>query len=206
MKTALLIVDIQNDFCPGGSLEVKDGDTIIQAVNELAGSDRYDIVVATQDWHPANHGSFASQHNAEPFSNGKLDGEDQIFWPDHCIQNSEGANFHPDLNTAPVKAIFRKGMDELVDSYSGFFDNKRKRDTGLRHYLSGLGVEEVHVCGLAADVCVKFTASDSLDLGFKTILIEDCTKAIDDGDFKKFIELFQSKGGIVTNKNNIIGV
>jgi nicotinamidase/pyrazinamidase len=175
---ALILVDIQNDFCPGGALAVKEGDLVVAVANRI--SPAFDVVVATQDWHPAGHGSFANSHEdvgvGEVFS---LHGLDQVAWPDHCVAGSYGAAFHPELDTAPVTAIFRKGMDPQVDSYSGFFDNGRRLDTGLSAYLKGRRVEEVFVMGLATDYCVRFTAMDSQEQGFKTSLIEDGCRGVE---------------------------
>lgn len=175
--TALLIVDVQNDFIPGGALAVKDGDLVVPLINPL--QNKFNHVIATQDYHPANHGSFAANHP------GKIPGEfielaalSQILWPVHCVQGSSGADFHPDLNQSQWKAIFQKGKNPNVDSYSGFFDNARRGDTGLGDYLKSNGIKRVFVCGLALNYCVKFTALDAKSLGFETILIEDATRAV----------------------------
>lgn len=194
-QRALIIVDVQYDFLQGGSLEVEDGDAIIPVINHLSESRDYDLVVATQDWHPPNHGSFASNHpGSSPFDEGELGGMPQIFWPDHCVQGTSGAEIHKNLDMRPVEAIFRKGMDPDIDSYSGFFDNGHKKDTGLRHYLAGRGIEEVHVCGLAADICVYFTAKDALELGFKTRVIEAATRPIDAQKFEQIKTELAEKG------------
>ena len=197
MKTALLIIDLQNDFLAGGSLAVPDGDEIISHINKL--QKRYDLVVATQDWHPADHGSFASQHPGKKmYELAELGGLPQVLWPDHCIQGSYGAELNVALNQQCIAAIFRKGMDPQIDSYSAFFDNGHKKATGLEGYLKGLGIEEVHVCGLAADYCVFYSAMDTLNLGFKVAIINKATKAISpEGYVKAQQELISSGGRII---------
>ncbi|WP_156307800.1 bifunctional nicotinamidase/pyrazinamidase [Sphingobacterium endophyticum] len=191
---ALIIVDVQYDFLPGGSLEVPRGDEIIPIINNIQKD--YDLVVATQDWHPANHLSFASQHEGKlPFEQIDLDGLDQILWPDHCIQESYGSEISEELNTSRIEAIFRKGMDPNIDSYSGFYDNGKRKDTGLSGYLKARKIDEVHVCGLAADFCVYFTAMDSIAEGFKTSIISKATKAIDKGEFMEKKNTFIQAGG-----------
>jgi nicotinamidase/pyrazinamidase len=191
---ALIIVDVQNDFLPGGALPVKDGDTIIPVINDL--QNKFDLVVATQDWHPADHKSFASSHPGKKvFEEIILDGLPQVLWPDHCVQQTFGAEFSTALDTKKIEAIFRKGMDKNIDSYSGFFDNGKKKSTGMADYLKGRGTTSIYVCGLAADYCVYFTALDGLELGFQSTIITDATKAIDENNFKKVLENFKSKGG-----------
>lgn len=174
---ALLIVDVQYDFLPGGSLAVPDGDKVIPVINSL--QSKFETVVATQDWHPKNHGSFASNHPGKRVGEIiELSGENQILWPDHCIQGTHGAEFHKNLNRDKWKKVFRKGTNPLVDSYSGFYDNNRREDTGLSNYLKKQGVEKVYIAGLAADYCVKFTVMDALKEGFETVLLEDATKGV----------------------------
>nr|WP_297306704.1 bifunctional nicotinamidase/pyrazinamidase [uncultured Flavobacterium sp.] len=181
---ALLIVDIQNDFLEGGSLEVKNGNAIIPLVNKI--QDQFDVVVATQDWHPATHKSFAANHEGkQPFEVIDLNGLPQVLWPNHCVQGSFGAEFHSDLNTQNIQAIFRKGTDIEVDSYSGFYDNGKRNSTGLLGFLTELQVTEVYVCGLAADYCVFYTAKDAANLGYKTFVIEDATKYIDEANYQQ---------------------
>ncbi len=175
---ALIMVDIQNDFMPGGNLAVPDGHTIVPVVNRL--SQHAPLCVATQDWHPSDHLSFASQHARKvPFETIDLNGIEQTLWPDHCCQNTSGAEFHPNLAMGPVQAIFRKGMDRYVDSYSGFYDNQHAHSTGLAGYLKTLGVNHVFITGLCADICVYYTLKDALSAGFECCLIEDATKALD---------------------------
>ncbi|UOQ76699.1 bifunctional nicotinamidase/pyrazinamidase [Hymenobacter sp. 5516J-16] len=174
---ALLLIDIQNDFLPGGSLAVAGGHEILPVVNQL--QNQYELVVATQDWHPADHQSFASQHpGRHPFEHIDLHGLPQTLWPDHCVQGTAGAEFSPGLNQHRIEAIFRKGTNPEIDSYSGFFDNGHRKSTGLADYLRGRGVREVHVCGLAADYCVNFSALDALQEGFAVTFLEAATRAI----------------------------
>lgn len=194
MATALIIVDMQNDFLPGGSLAVAGGDEIIPEINRL--STGYDLVVATQDWHPRSHGSFASQHKgAQPFEMGELAGMPQVFWPDHCVQGTLGADLTKHLDQERVEAIFRKGTDAKIDSYSAFFDNGRLKATGMEGYLRDRGVDEVHICGLAADYCVLATAKDALSLGFVSVIMKNATKAIDEGNIDDLWAGFGSIGG-----------
>ncbi|MFW5757762.1 MAG: bifunctional nicotinamidase/pyrazinamidase [Bacteroidota bacterium] len=191
---ALIIVDVQNDFLPGGSLAVSDGDKIVPVINAL--QEKFELVVATQDWHPEDHGSFASNHEGkEPFDKTMLEGLEQILWPDHCVQSSKGADFSGKLKNKRIEAIFRKGMEKQIDSYSGFFDNGKKKATGLADYLRGRGVERVFIAGLAADVCVGFTTLDALELGFETFVIEDATKPIDEQNWKEMKNDITSRGG-----------
>lgn len=192
MKT-LIVVDPQYDFMPGGSLAVNEGDAIVPIINQLM--PKYDLVVATQDWHPENHGSFASNNEGkEAFEEGKLDGLPQVFWPDHCVQGSEGAQFHRDLDQGPIEAIFRKGMDPVIDSYSGFYDNDHRKATGLAGYLKARSCEELDFCGLAADICVYFTLKDALKEGFAARLLTPATRPLNAEDFAEQKEELQSKG------------
>ena len=191
---ALVLVDVQIDFMPGGRLEVPEGDTIIPQINKLRNN--FDIVVATQDWHPQNHKSFASNHpGKKPFDRILLNGLDQILWPDHCVQGSEGAGFHPKLDTDNVAAVFRKGMDPETDSYSGFYDNGHRQPTGLSGYLREKGIAEIYFCGLAADICVYYTIKDALKLGFNASLIEDASKPLINADFVTIMKELRNIGG-----------
>ncbi|MEX2569351.1 MAG: bifunctional nicotinamidase/pyrazinamidase [Cyclobacteriaceae bacterium] len=179
---ALLIIDVQNDFIPGGSLAVPGGDEIVPLINGMM--DGFGLVVATQDWHPQNHMSFASNHKGKkPFEEIMHQGLDQILWPDHCVQGTSGAAFHPSLQTGPIEAIIRKGMDPDIDSYSGFYDNGHKKSTGLTGYFKEKGSPTLYCCGLAADVCVYFTIKDALKEGFQVKLIADATRALDEDKF-----------------------
>lgn len=174
---ALILVDIQNDFCPGGALAVADGDAVVPVANRLM--DTVDLVVATQDWHPADHGSFASNHaGKQVFDMGDLAGLPQVMWPDHCVQWTGGAQFHPGLDTKRITRVFPKGTDPTIDSYSGFFDNGKRKATGLGDWLKAKGVTEVLICGLATDYCVKATAIDAAQLGFRTVLVEDACRGV----------------------------
>lgn len=174
---ALILVDIQNDFCRGGALEVPDGDAVVPIANALM--PHFDLVVATQDWHPANHESFAANHPwRKPGQVIDLHGLPQVLWTIHCVQNTFGAEFVKELNTQPIDRIFQKGMNTDVDSYSGFFDNGKRHATGMGDYLRDAGVEEVYVLGLATDYCVQYTAIDAAELGFTTFLIEDACRGV----------------------------
>lgn len=202
---ALLLVDIQNDFLPGGSLEVKEGDQIIPIVNDL--QPYFDLVVATQDFHPADHGSFAANHEGKkPGEHIDLDGLDQILWPVHCVQGSEGAEFAKGLNMDKVATVVKKGLDKNIDSYSGFYDNGHKRATGLSKYLKDKGVDKVFITGLAADVCVKFTALDALKEGFETIVVKDATRAVNlqEGDYEKTMEELREEGAKVMQSKDVV--
>jgi nicotinamidase/pyrazinamidase len=191
---ALIIIDVQNDFLPGGALSVKNGDAVIPVINRL--QNQFDLVVATQDWHPADHKSFASMHPGKKiFDKIILDGLAQVLWPNHCVQETQGAEFSSLLSTKKIEAIFRKGMDPNIDSYSGFFDNGKKKATGMGSYLKGRGVTDIYVTGLAADYCVNFTALDGLQLGFKSTIITEATRAIDEENFKTVMKEFTLKGG-----------
>lgn len=193
---ALIIIDVQYDFLPGGALAVNHGDEIVQTINKLQPT--YDLVVATQDWHPRGHKSFFTSHPGKTaFEEITLNGLNQVLWPEHCIQGTKGAELVPELSTDAVEAIFRKGMDKEIDSYSGFFDNGKKKSTGMADYLKGRGVTEVAVCGVAADYCVYYTANDALDLGFKSSIIERASKPIDQERYARVKADFQSKGGTV---------
>lgn len=169
-KRALIIVDVQNDFVPGGALAVPEGDQVAPVINEL--QKNFDLVVATQDWHPRNHGSFAANHfGRKPGEVIDLNGLPQILWPVHCVQDTKGAEFLTELDTSRVARVFQKGTDAGIDSYSGVFDNGHRKSTGLGNYLREQGVTEVFVAGLATDYCVKFTALDCAKLGFKTHVV-----------------------------------
>jgi nicotinamidase/pyrazinamidase len=175
---ALLVVDVQNDFLPGGALAVPGGDQVIPIVNRLV--ECFALVLATQDWHPANHGSFAANHpNRRPGEMIDLNGIRQILWPVHCVQGSPGAAFSAQLRTERFSNVFRKGVDPGIDSYSGFFDNGRKRSTGLAEYLRDRNVDELFICGLATDYCVKFSSFDSIGSGIRTHVIEDACRGVD---------------------------
>ena len=175
---ALLVIDVQNDFCPGGALEVPGGDGIVPLVNALMA--RFSVVILTQDWHPADHASFASAHpGRKPFETVEMPYGPQVLWPDHCVQGTRGAAFHPDLDTRSGQTIIRKGFRREVDSYSAFFENDHVTPTGLAGYLKEREVTEVFLCGLATDFCVGFSALDAVKCGFSATVIEDACRAID---------------------------
>ena len=175
---ALILVDLQNDFLPGGALAVPDGDAVVDVANRLM--PEFDLVVATRDCHPADHRSFASQHPRHRVGELiELDGYPQVLWPDHCVAGTPGADFAPRLDVSHVDRVFLKGVDPQVDSYRGFYDNRGQRDTGLADYLRQRGVTEVYLLGLATDYCVKFTALDAVRLGFVTHVIEDGCRGVE---------------------------
>ena len=200
----LLIVDVQNDFCPGGALAVPAGDEIVPVINRLSRSDFFDLVIATQDWHPLDHLSFASQHEGKNIGDViELNGKPQVLWPDHCVQNSRGAEFVDDLETENINRVFQNGEKRDVDSYSGFYDNDHRTSSGLGEYLKAQGVTDVYVCGLATDYCVKYSALDAQRLGFKTFLIEDASRGVNlkAGDVENAVEEMRSAGvGIVKSR------
>ena len=201
---ALILVDIQNDFCPGGALAVKHGDEVVDVANRV--SRHFELVVATQDWHPANHGSFAAnQPGRQPYEVIDLDGLEQVLWPVHCVQGSPGAEFHPRLDQARVKKVCPKGTDPTIDSYSGFHDNGRRKSTGMGEWLKTQGVESVYVLGLATDYCVKYTAIDAVRDGFTSYLIEDGCRAVELhlNDGERAIETMRAEGVVVIDSGSI---
>ncbi|GAB2768487.1 bifunctional nicotinamidase/pyrazinamidase [Salinimicrobium soli] len=201
MRT-LIIVDAQKDFMPGGALEVPEGDKIIPVINRII--PEFDLVVATQDWHPASHKSFAVNHpGKKEFEVIDLNGLEQKLWPPHCVQGTPGAEFHPDLNMDPVEAIFRKGMEEGIDSYSGFFDNGHKKSTGLAGYLKDKNAQDLYFCGLAADICVNFTLLDALKEGFKATLIEDAAMPLDAQNYGQVQEHIKKIGGRIISSEEL---
>ncbi|RAK11159.1 nicotinamidase/pyrazinamidase [Halanaerobium saccharolyticum] len=185
MAKALLVVDLQNDFYEEGALAVPNASEINDQVNQLLESDQYKIIVGSQDWHPDSHLSFASNHNKEPFSEySDQQGLGPVLWPDHCVQQSEGAEFNPEIKTVNFDYILRKGTDKKVDSYSAFQDNDGT-DLGLAGLLKSLEIEEIDIVGLAFDVCVKYTAQDSAKNGFKTNVILEGTRAVNPDDIEQ---------------------
>ena len=175
---ALLVVDVQNDFCPGGALAVRDGDAIVPVINRITRA--FPVVVATQDWHPKGHISFASQHEGKnPFEVIEIQGTEQVLWPDHCVEGTPGADFHPELDATALRFVLRKGTSPKVDSYSAFVENDRRTTTGLAGMLRELGVERVFVSGLATDICVRATAMDGRGAGFQVALLEDACRPVD---------------------------
>ena len=193
-KTALLVIDVQNDFCPGGQLAVDEGDQIVPLVNDLMSG--FDHIVLTQDWHPADHASLASNHDgAKPFSVIDVSYGPQVLWPDHCIQGTEGAAFHPDLDTTQAQMVIRKGTNRHVDSYSAFFENDKTTSTGLHGYLQDLGITSVHLVGLALDFCVAYSALDAAKLGYEVTVVEKATRGIDlDGSLAAALSDMRAQG------------
>ena len=204
---ALLLIDIQNGFCPGGNLPVADGDKILPIANALIENGGYDLIVASQDWHPADHGSFASQHpGKQPFDMGELSGKPQVMWPDHCVQGTADAEFHPDLNIQAFDHVQQKGENPAVDSYSAFRDNDQSATTGLADYLSRQGVTVLDICGLATDYCVSFSALDARDMlpDVKVRFIEDASRGIDPEGIRAAIAAMRAKGIAVVNSSDIL--
>ena len=198
--TALILVDLQNDFASGGALAVPDGNAVIPICNRVSKS--FDLVVATQDWHPPDHGSFAASHpGCQVGDIIDLNGLPQMLWPVHCVQETPGAAFLSALDTSRIDRVFRKGTDPAIDSYSGFFDNGHRKATGLGEYLKEKGATQVHVAGLATDYCVKFTALDARSLGFDTVLIEDACRGVNvrPGDVERAIDEMRQAGVRVMN-------
>lgn len=205
IRRALIIVDMQNDFMPGGALPTAGGDQITGLLNAL--QSRFDVVVATQDWHPRGHGSFASSHpGRSPGDVIDLNGLQQVLWPDHAIQDSAGAELVTALDQKHIARIFRKGTEPLVDSYSGFFDNGQRGDTGLGDYLRSQGVSAVYVAGLALDYCVKYTALDAQRIGFDTTLIVDASRAVNlhPGDGANAVATMKAAGVRVVQASELL--
>jgi nicotinamidase/pyrazinamidase len=205
---ALVLVDIQNDFLPGGALAVSDGDAILPVVNRLLQlkGKVFDHVIATQDWHPKKHRSFASQHSKRsPGDLVLLNGLDQVLWPDHCVQGSYGAEFASGWQTHLIDRVIQKGTDTEIDSYSGFFDNGKRKSTGLADYLQQKKLTDLYVLGLATDYCVKFTALDAVSLGFRTYVVEDGCRGVNlhPNDSKDSIELMRKAGVKIVSSDSL---
>jgi len=194
---ALLVIDVQNDFCPGGALAVPGGDQIVAGINALMAG--FDAVILTQDWHPANHSSFASQHDgADPYSLIDMPYGPQVLWPDHCVQGSTGAEFHAGLNTTRADLIIRKGYNSAIDSYSAFFENDQKTPTGLDGYLRTRGIDTLTMVGLATDFCVNFSAVDATKLGYAVTVTQSLCRAIDlDGSLKSALAGMSGAGVVL---------
>ena len=192
---ALLVVDVQNDFCTDGALAVPGGEAVVPGINRLW--DGYACKVLTQDWHPPGHASFASSHEGkQPFDTGRLDYGEQVLWPDHCVQGTPGAAFHPDLRTDGADLVLRKGFRPGIDSYSAFFENDRETPTGLVGYLRERGVGRVVLTGLATDFCVGFSALDALAAGFETVVLEDLCRGLDmEGSLARMLDDIRAAGG-----------
>jgi len=206
MKT-LLLIDIQNGFCPGGNLPVAGGDEVVPVANRLIEDGHYDLIIASQDFHPPNHGSFASQHPGKsPFEIGTLNGKPQMLWPDHCVAGTADADFHPDLHAEKIDHIQQKGQNPAVDSYSAFRDNDQSALTGLADYLREKGVSELDLCGLATDYCVKFSAIDAAEMlpGVKLRFIADASRGIDPDGVKAAIGEMHARGVEMTNSAAVL--
>jgi len=203
---ALLIIDVQNDFMPFGALPVAYGDNVVAVVNAIA--TRFDLVVATQDWHPAGHTSFASSHPGHaPGEVIDLEGTPQVLWADHCVQDTPGASFHSGLDVAAIDAVILKGTDCAIDSYSGFFDNNHAKDTGLSAFLRARGVDEVWIAGVATDYCVRYTALDGRREGFSVVVVQDGCRAVDlaPGDGKRALGEMAAAGCRLTASSELLG-
>jgi nicotinamidase/pyrazinamidase len=200
---ALLIVDVQNDFCPGGALEVPNGDEVVPVINNL--TEKFDNIIQTQDWHPKGHYSFASSYEGkQPFETTDLQYGEQVLWPDHCVQNTNGADFHPDLKTRPTQMIVRKGFRKHIDSYSAFYENDHKTKTGLTGYLKDRNIDTLYVGGLATDFCVKWSVIDGCREGFNVFVIEDAIKGIDiDGSVDQALKEMVDAGAKFIKSNEI---
>ncbi len=203
MSKTLILVDVQNDFAPGGALAVPHGDEIVAVINKLL--PQFEHVIATKDWHPAGHASFASAHAKQPGEVIEINGIPQVMWPDHCIENTSGADFIPALNTDHIDHVVYKGTNPQIDSYSGFFDNQRSQATGLAEYLREHQLQDIYIVGLATDYCVKFTALDAVEQGFNTRVITDACRGVnmapDDVD-KALVEM--RAAGCILMESNIL--
>ncbi|NGX57850.1 MAG: Peroxyureidoacrylate/ureidoacrylate amidohydrolase RutB [Chlamydiae bacterium] len=202
---ALLLVDLQNDFFPGGTLPVPEGDQIIPTINALLDMD-WDVIVASKDWHPANHKSFASEHEKDVGDIIKLQGVDQILWPDHCVQKSKGAEFYPGWDITLIDKIVFKGTDPLIDSYSAFFDDGHRRSTGLNEFLKEYQITDVYCAGLATDYCVRSTVLDALELGYKTFVVTDGIRGVDlsPNDSQKALDEMNRNGAIMITLHQLL--
>ncbi|OGT53269.1 MAG: nicotinamidase [Gammaproteobacteria bacterium RIFCSPHIGHO2_12_FULL_42_13] len=204
-KRALIIVDLQNDFCTGGSLAVPESDAVIPIVNKLQAY--FDLVIATKDWHPHDHMSFASTHPGQKVGDIiNMNSIPQILWPNHCVQDTPGSQLHPQLQTASVNKIIFKGTDKTIDSYSAFFDNAHSRETGLNHYLQGENIKEIYIAGLATDYCVKYSTLDALKQGYSVYVIEDACRGVglNSGDVAKAIEEMRVAGAKITQSQAVL--
>ena len=202
---ALLLVDLQNDFVPGGPLGVKGAQEIFPVINELLKAS-FDLIVATKDWHPSNHGSFANNHSGmKPGEQINLGGLNQILWPAHCVQGTLGAEFAPGWNCQAVNKVIHKGTEALIDSYSTFFDNGHRQTTHLENYFRDRGVEEVFVAGLATDYCVKYTVLDALELGFKPYVIVDACRGVNiaSNDSENALKEMENKGAVLITSEEV---
>jgi len=204
MKRALILVDLQNDFLPGGALAVPHGDEVVPIANRL--QRKFELVLATQDWHPSDHGSFAANHKGKkPGEHIVLDGIEQILWPMHCVQNTQGAEFAPSFDTSRIAYVFHKGTERNIDSYSTFFDNAHRRHTGLAHYLEKRGIKDIYLMGLALDYCVKYSTVDARELGFNTHVIVDGCRGIEleRGDIARALDEMEHAGATLLKSGDI---
>ncbi|BBM71985.1 bifunctional nicotinamidase/pyrazinamidase [Rhodothermus marinus] len=201
---ALLVVDVQNDFCPGGALPVPEGDAVVPVINRL--NSYFENIILTQDWHPAGHWSFASAHpGKKPFETIQLSYGEQVLWPDHCVQGTPGADFHPELDTTRAQLIIRKGFRKEIDSYSAFYENDKQTTTGLAGYLKERGITTLYVVGLAADFCVKWSALDGRRLGFDVYVVTDATRGIDtNGSLARAWEEMKAAGVHLITSDEVI--
>ncbi len=201
---ALILVDIQNDFCPGGALAVPRGDEIIPLVNKL--QECFESVIAVQDWHPPDHVSFASNHGKKAGEQVTSNGITQTLWPDHCVSGNYGAEFYKELKTDKIQKIIHKGTDKNIDSYSIFFDNARQKLTDLDNYLKEKNINEIFIAGLATDYCVKYSALDAIKLGYKVFVIEDACRGIDlrPGDIQKAIQEMKQAGAEIVQSSELL--
>ena len=201
---ALLVVDVQNDFCPGGSLAVEEGDHVVEVINRLM--PLFERVVATQDWHPKDHVSFASSHPGKKVLDiVDSDGIQQVLWPDHCVQGTPGAELFSRLEIGRIELVLRKGLRRRLDSYSAFFENDHVTDTGLRYYLAGLGTREIFLCGLATDYCVRSSALDARRLGFEVSVVRDACRGVDfpQGSVEKALAEMKAAGVRLVNSTDV---
>jgi nicotinamidase/pyrazinamidase len=204
-RAALLVIDVQNDFCPGGTLPVPEGNLVVPVINRVMAA--FVSVVATRDWHPPGHVSFASSHPGfKEYDTVKVNGLDQMLWPEHCVQGSAGAALHPELNQKSLRLILHKGMGKEMDSYSAFYENDRKTSTGLAAYLREVGVQDVWLCGLAADICVFYSAMDAMQLGFGVFIIEDGTRGVDQpvGNVLRTMNEMEKAGAAIIRSSDIL--
>ena len=201
---ALVLVDLQKDFFPGGALAVKDGDKILSAINILL-KKKFDVIVATKDWHPSDHVSFASTHRRKQGEVINLDGLEQVLWPVHCVQGTPGADFAPGWDAGKVEKVFYKGSDKAIDSYSTFFDNHKKRKTGLEDYLRQQAIEDIYLAGLATDYCVKYSALDAAKLGFNVYVVKEgcCAINLRPGDEAQAFEEMRKEGITILTANDV---
>jgi len=201
---ALILVDLQNDFLPGGALPVPHGDEVIPIANSL--QRKFELVLATKDWHPPDHGSFAVNHpGKKPGDRIMLDGIEQILWPVHCVQNTHGAEFAPSFDTSRIAHVFHKGTERNIDSYSTFFDNAHRRHTGLAHYLEKRGIKDIYLMGLALDYCVKYSVLDARQLGLHTHVILDGCRGIElkPGDIDRALEEMKRVGAVLLQSSDV---